>query len=234
MAEDDFADQVAGVAALADPIRRELYRYVVAQGDPVSREQAAVGTHTALHTAKFHLDRLADEGLLDTQYKRLSGRRGPGAGRPAKVYLPSTRELSVTVPERHYELAGDLMAIAIEAAAAHGTDVIDALHRAAADKGRALGDQMRQEAGRRPSRTRVVDAARTTLVRYGYGPRRSNDTLALVNCPFRVLARAHRDLVCGMNLAVIEGMLERGSDAKLTARFDPVEGRCCVTLSCCP
>ena len=77
-----FADQVSGVAALAEPVRRDLYLFVAAQPEPVSRDQASEGVGIARHTAKFHLDKLVEEGLLDTDYKRLSGRRGPGGDRP--------------------------------------------------------------------------------------------------------------------------------------------------------
>ena len=40
MTRDDLAEGVEGVAALADPVRRELYIYVSAQSTPVSRDQA--------------------------------------------------------------------------------------------------------------------------------------------------------------------------------------------------
>lgn len=231
MDADDFAEQVAGVSALADPVRRELFRYVVAQDDPVSRDQASAGVDVPRHTAKFHLDRLVEEGLLDTEYKRLSGRRGPGAGRPTKLYRRSTRELSVTLPPRHYDLAGHLMATAIEASAAGGTAAVDALHRAAAETGRALGDETRVAAGARPTRSEIIDAACATLASHGYAPRRRDDTVSLANCPFHALARDHTALICGMNLALLEEMVECGTDGTLTARLDPAEGRCCVTMS---
>jgi len=63
---DDFARRVAGVAALAEEVRRDLYLYVVAEPEPVSRDQAAAGVGVPRHTAKFHLDRLVEEGLLET------------------------------------------------------------------------------------------------------------------------------------------------------------------------
>src|SRR5215216_5034810 len=127
----DFAEQVAGVAALADAIRRDLYRYVSAQPTPVSRDQASEALGIARHTAKFHLDKLAEEGLLDASFKRLSERRGPGAGRPTKLYARSSQQLSLTLPERRYELAGQLLATAIDNAAAERTTVTDALNAAA-------------------------------------------------------------------------------------------------------
>jgi predicted ArsR family transcriptional regulator len=129
----DFAEQVAGIAALADPIRLDLYRYVSAQPTPVSRDQAFEALGIARHTAKFHLDKLAEEGLLDASFKRLSERRGPGAGRPTKLYARSNRQLSVTLPERRYDLAGQLLATAIDNAAAERTTVTDALNAAAAN-----------------------------------------------------------------------------------------------------
>ena len=85
MTDGDLTERLAGIAALADPIRRDLYLYVSGQPVPVSRDQAANALAMARHTAKFHLDKLAEEGLLDISFKRLSDRRGPGAGRPTKL-----------------------------------------------------------------------------------------------------------------------------------------------------
>ena len=100
----DLADQATGIAALAEPVRRELYEYVVAQQDAVGREEAAAGVGVAVHTAKFHLERLVQDGLLDVEFRRLTGRSGPGAGRPAKLYRRSDTEWSVSLPARRYDL----------------------------------------------------------------------------------------------------------------------------------
>src|SRR5437764_7367414 len=129
---DDFVSQVSGVSALAEPARRALYLYVAAQPEAVSRDQAAEGVGLPRHTAKFHLDKLVEEGLLDTEFRRLSGRRGPGAGRPAKLYRRSGRELVVSVPERRYDLAGQMLAEAVQRAAADGTPIRTAVAESAA------------------------------------------------------------------------------------------------------
>src|ERR1051325_6417038 len=120
---DAFDKQVTSVAALGEPVRRELYRFVVAQPEPVSREQAAAGVGVPHHVAKFHLDKLEEDGLLDVEYRRPPGRRGPGAGRPAKLYRRSARPIAVNLPERRYELAGDILADAITAAQQAGLPV---------------------------------------------------------------------------------------------------------------
>ena len=180
MTDSDLGEQLAGIAALADPIRRDLYRYVSAQPVPVSRDQAADALAIARHTVKFHLDKLAEEGLLDTSFKRLSDRRGPGAGRPTKLYARSSRQLSVTLPERRYDLAGHLLASAIDNAASEGDSAAEALTAAATRWGRALGDQARAAAGPRPSTERLTAATCQTLDEYGYVPHRDGGTITTI------------------------------------------------------
>ncbi|MEO9222484.1 MAG: helix-turn-helix domain-containing protein [Mycobacteriaceae bacterium] len=124
---DDFDEQVGRIAALGEPIRRALYRYVVGQPRAVGREEAAAAVGVAQHTAKFHLDKLATDGLLDTEFSRPPGRTGPGAGRPAKRYRRSERDLSVSLPARRYDLVGHVMAEAITAASVSGMAVDAAL-----------------------------------------------------------------------------------------------------------
>jgi predicted ArsR family transcriptional regulator len=183
---DDFLAQVSGVSALAEPARRELYLYVVAQLEPVSRDQAAAGTGLLRHTVKFHLDKLVEEGLLDTEFRRLSGRRGPGAGRPTKLYRRSARQVAVTLPERHYDLAAQILANAISDASSNGTPILDGVQRAATEAGHRLGAAERSRDGRlSPDRLDCVSAA---LAPHGYEPRVGNDEIVLANCPFHTLA----------------------------------------------
>src|SRR2546423_55622 len=110
----DVASQISAIAALNEPIRRALYAYVLEQPGPVGRDEAAEAVGITRELAAFHLDKLLEEGLLDVEYRRLSGRSGPGAGRPAKLYHPSRRQVQVILPGRHYELAARLMAEALE------------------------------------------------------------------------------------------------------------------------
>src|SRR3954466_14107882 len=115
MAEDRSA-QVAAVAALAEPTRRRLYEYVGRRPHPVSRDDVAGAVGVPRPTTAFHLDRLVADGLLDVHYERRSGRTGPGAGGPAKLSRRSAGSVEVSLPERHYDLAGDLLAAALDEA----------------------------------------------------------------------------------------------------------------------
>jgi predicted ArsR family transcriptional regulator len=224
-------DDIAGIASLAEPTRRALYLYVRAQASPVSRDEAAAGAGVPRHAAKFHLDKLVDDGLLETEYRRLSGRRGPGAGRPAKLYRRAARELAVMLPDRRYQLAGQLMAQAITDAASEAPPVAEALRGAARDRGHMLGDEVGRRAGSRSSQAAKLTAVRAVLDEEGYETRPDPAGLILANCPFRALSRDFTTVVCGMNLAIMEGLLDRLEPRPLNALLDPAEGRCCVRLA---
>lgn len=226
---EDFAAQVSGVGSLADPMRRSLYRFVCAQPDPVSTDQAAAATGIARHNAKFHLDRLANAGLLETEFRRPAGRGGPGAGRPTKFFRRAERELSVTLPERRYELAGKLLATAVDTSVRDGSPVLDELMRAARETGLAAAASAvngHNETGSDP-----VTSTFRALAVHGYEPHRDNHTITLTNCPFHALAKEHTELVCGMNLALVGAITERLGDDQLVARLDPGGHRCCVVIS---
>ena len=116
----DLSAQAAGIGALADDTRRALYEYVSGQAEPVGREQAATELGLAVHNVNFHLDRLVTEGLLEVEYRRLSGKTGPGAGRPSKLYRRASREFAVSLPPRRYDLVGDILAAAVTRAGRGG------------------------------------------------------------------------------------------------------------------
>ena len=214
---NDLDARLDRVAALGEPVRRALYRFVAAQPEPVTREQAAAAVGVAQHTAKFHLDRLVDGRLLEAGYRRPPGRGGPGAGRPAKVYRRSRTDLDVSLPERRYDLAGRLLVKAVERAERTGSPVPQALGEVATQAGRSAGTQ---------AASGLFDA----LAADGYEPRRDGDGITLANCPFHALAREATELVCGMNHAYLSGVLQGIGEPGLAARVDPAPGRCCVRL----
>jgi predicted ArsR family transcriptional regulator len=231
MASDDFEDRIAGVASLAEPQRRALYRFIVNRGDAVSKDEAAEAIGVARTVAAFHLDRLVADGLLTVEFRRLSGRQGPGAGRPAKLYRRAEGEVSVCLPARQYDLAARLLAAAVNEAIDTGVAVGEALTEVAGERGRQLGDRAREAAGRRPSRRALLDAALVVLEDQGYEPRLEGTDIVLANCPFHGLVDEQRDLVCGMNHDLLCGMAAAVGDDVLGARLEPSELNCCVRLA---
>ena len=225
--DGDFAAQVGRVGALAEPARRDLYLYVVGRPEPVSRDQAAADVGVARHTAKFHLDKLVAEGLLSTEFRRLSGRTGPGAGRPTKLYRRAERQIAVTLPERHYDLAGQILASAIEEAARSGIPVVEAVQMAAAATGRRIGSGC-------GTPVRSLDDVVRVLSGNGYEPRIEDAAVVLANCPFHALARDHTALVCGMNLHLLGALLDVLGGTEVHARLEPAPQRCCVVVGTGP
>src|SRR5215218_9561407 len=209
---DDSRDaQLTAVAALAEPTRRRLYDHVVRSPHPVSRDDVAAATGVPRPTTAFHLDRLVADGLLDVHYERRTGRTGPGAGRPSKLYRRSDRPVTVSLPERSYDLAGDLLAAALTEAEASGRPPREVLGRRAFERGQELGAAVDR------TEVRGRDAALRVLEENGFEPRAEDDGITLVNCPFHRLARTHTKLVCGMNLRLIDGVLDGIPGAGLAA-----------------
>ncbi|WP_405982654.1 helix-turn-helix transcriptional regulator [Streptomyces sp. NBC_00158] len=217
-------EDIDAIAVLQDPVRRRLYEYVVAQGREVGRNEAAEAAGVARTLAAHHLDKLAEAGLLESGSRRLTGRSGPGAGRPAKVYTRARTEWSVSLPPRDYLTAAELLAEAAE--------------RAGLDAGLCDAARRRGEALRGPAAPcGGLEEAMGVLAARGYEPHleggagEGGDGAPVVrmrNCPFHAVAERFPPLVCGMNLALLEGLL--GADGPVRARMDARPGECCVVV----
>jgi len=230
----DLRDQLTSVGVLAEPARRALYEYVLRQQGPVGREQAADALGMALHSVKFHLDKLATAGLLEVEYRRLTGRTGPGAGRPSKLYRPTEREVAFTVPPRRYHLAGEVLAEAVDRAMRDGLPIGEAVQIVAREVGRELGGAVGEDDsvdGRAGHAADEMALTAAVLEGHGYQPRQVDGELCLRNCPFDRLAADHTELVCGLNLALIEGVLDALEAETLTPRLAPASGHCCVRVA---
>jgi predicted ArsR family transcriptional regulator len=202
-------DDLEVLASLAEPIRRALYEFVSTAPKPVTRDEAAEAVGASRQVAAYHLDRLADGGLLDFEFRRLTGREGPGAGRPSKLYQRSGQVYEVSVPPRRYQLAARILLEAVRAA--HVDDA------ALAEVARRTGWQL----GRH--------GLREALVETGYEPAVEDGETRFRNCPFHLLRDQDRETTCGLNLALVEGMIE-GSGSEATAVLAPEDGYCCVRL----
>jgi len=210
------SDQVDRIGVLSEPVRRRLYELVARSATPVDRDTAAEQARIGRPLAAFHLDRLVRAGLLEVEFRRRSGRTGPGAGRPAKFYLrPADKEISVDLPPRSYDVAAEILATGVERA------------------GRARASVM--EAARERGRTMAADGSRGLLPMLeaeGYEPfvDEADDVVRLRNCPFHALVEEHRELTCAMNHALLGGAATAIATSGYRAVSDPREGLCCVAF----
>jgi predicted ArsR family transcriptional regulator len=203
---------------------------VATQAEPVSRDQAAQALAISRALAAFHLDKLVEEGLLSAEYQRLTGRSGPGAGRPSKLYRRSGRQMDISLPPRSYELAARLLVEALAHSRSH--DAVAALRSIAHDFGQDLSEEAQTPRTAEHDATGELGEAQEILARCGYEPYRDSDGgIRLRNCPFHSLASAHRELVCGMNLSLLEGVAAGLDMHHVRPVLDPVPGECCVRFT---
>ncbi|GGH97821.1 helix-turn-helix transcriptional regulator [Arthrobacter liuii] len=213
-----WADRIAAVASLTDAKRLQLFELVAASPRPVGRDEVAEAAGMARSTVSFHLDKLVQDGLLAVEFHKPAGRTGPGSGRPAKMYRPVGNEVGASVPDRNYDLAGELLAAAIEVTQAEGGPVGETLRAVAFRKGRELAE--------------ASAGLEEFLAEAGYQPEPDGEGgYVLPNCPFHRLSRAHAAVVCDMNGAFLRGAaVGCGSpEDRVAAAAGP--GHCCARIT---
>ncbi|NUS01637.1 MAG: transcriptional regulator [Nonomuraea sp.] len=207
------SDDLRVLGLLHDPVRRSLYEAVAAGGGDVGRGEAAEAAGVSRTLAVHHLDKLVEAGLLESGF-RAPDKKGPGSGRPAKVYRRARGERTVSLPPRDYATPASVLAGVVELLGAE-----EQAEEAARRAGARIGGKHSGEPVGRVLRER------------GYEPYDEGGALRLRNCPFHLLAQEQPLLVCSMNLALCQGLLEGMGEDPGRARLDPRPGECCVALS---
>ena len=224
-------EAVSAVAVLAEESRRVMYAFIRRQSRPVTRDEAAAEAGISRKLAAFHLEKLVEAGLLRAEPQPRPAGAPRGRGRVPKAYRPTDAQLTVTIPERRLDLLGEVLVDALAAEADTGSARQAAL-RGARERGGDLGTAERT--ARRLHRTgaeRAVHLACGVLERVGYEPYPGDDgAVRLRNCPFHPLAARQRELVCGMNRELIDGLLRGLGNDTVQAVLAPRPGECCVEL----
>lgn len=226
MPKPTLAERLDALAALREPVRMRLYRYVERRLGAVGRDEAASAVGVSRAMAAFHLDKLVDLGLLRTEYRRLSGRTGRGAGRPAKLYRRSRRDFSVTLPKRDHELLARLLSGSLS-----DSDEPPRTDRAAHEYGRALGVRVQRGLSRRATPERLASCVEDVMEGIGFEPFRSRSGHVWSrNCPFDPLSRRYPDVICRTAVAMVRGVVEGVAAETVTVSREEREDRCCVVL----
>lgn len=210
--------RLAAVNSLSDEKRRQLYELIAAADAAVGRDDAALALGLPRSTASFHLDRLVQDGLLVVEFRKASGKSGPGSGRPAKMYRSASSEVGASVPDRNYDLAGELLATAIEHSTATGAAVGDSLLATSYRKGQALASG--------------AESLADFLGEEGYEPRSDGaGGFVLVNCPFHRLSDGHPGVVCAMNGSFLQGAAAACGEPEERVAPNSEPGQCCARIT---
>lgn len=218
--------ELEALAALREPNRRRLYEYVERQPRAVSRDEAAKAVGISRALAAFHLDKLVGLGLLRAEYRRLSGRSGPGAGRTSKLYQRSRHQFAISLPRRSHELLARLLAESSNTRARISPDI-----GPAREYGRSLGSRARKRIRRHAEPARLLECVEAVLESLGFEPyRASPNVVRLRNCPFDPLSRVYTPLICGVGQAIFSGIVQ-GVGADLRVGRDEQADRCCGVIT---
>lgn len=207
------SDDLRVLGLLHDPVRRSLYEAVAAGGGDVGRGEAAEAAGVSRTLAGHHLDKLVEAGLLESGF-RAPDKKGPGSGRPAKVYRRARGERTVSLPPRDYATPASVLAGVVELLGAE-----------------EQAEEVARRAGARIGERHSGEPVGRVLRERGYEPYDEGGALRLRNCPFHLLAQEQPLLVCSMNLALCQGLLDGLGEDPGRARLDPRPGECCVSLS---
>jgi predicted ArsR family transcriptional regulator len=202
-------------AALGDSTRRRIFFLVREAGRPVGKDEVAAEVGIERRLAGFHLDKLVDKGFLQAEFRRVSGRSGPGAGRPPKLYSLADTELSVSLRERHYDLLATLLLRAVQDRSGEPEAVV--LERVGYEFGRQIGlDEIASRgddapgtpgAAREAANAAMLEVTRL-LSRYGFAAHvEGGDGIKACACPFEEVAFDDPDRICGLDRAIWRGIL---------------------------
>jgi predicted ArsR family transcriptional regulator len=215
------------IATLRDPTRRRLYQYIESQPRAVSRDEAAESARVSRALAAFHLEKLVRVGLLKAEYRRLSGRTGPGAGRTSKLYRRSRHEFAISLPRRNHELLARLLAQSLSSARGTPPGV-----GPAREFGRSLGRRAHARMRGRAGSERLLGCVEDVLESLGFDPYRSSShELRLRNCPFDPLSRLFTPLVCDVGQAIMSGVVEGVAADHVGVGREDQPDRCCGVIS---
>lgn len=186
---------------------RTTLLYVRGSPDPVSADDAAAALGVHRSVARSRLERLLRAELLVTSFARRSGRAGPGAGRPAKLYSPAPEVQALEFPPRRLST---LVARLLDELPAEGRE--EALRSSGEGYGRDLAraSRLRPSADVRKGLERVCAAVRS-LGFHATLERIDGDTaiIATPTCPLRPLV-TERPEVASIDRGMWAGLVERG------------------------
>lgn len=189
-------------AALGDPTRRAIYIAVRESAEPMTTSTIASLFEIHPNVARHHLDRLADEGYLRVSHRKPTGPER--AGRPAKSYEATDKEVTVHFAPRRFEMLAEMLFQVIEE-----LDVED-VSGVAERVGRKYGEQLASEIGGQdePGYDEAVQAVATAMTGLGFSmdPDVSGQRLLTSHCPFGETATNHPEVICSLDRGIVSGL----------------------------
>jgi predicted ArsR family transcriptional regulator len=188
--------------ALGDPTRRAIYIAVREAPEPLTTSKIAELFELHPNVARHHLDRLATDGYLKVSHRQPRGR--PGAGRPAKCYEVTNKEVTVHFAPRSFEMLVEMLFQVLEELGPENVSEV------AEKVGRAYGEQLAGEIGvpDDPGYDAAVQAVASVMTGLGFSvdPDVSGQRLLTSHCPFGETATSHPEVICSLDRGIVGGL----------------------------
>lgn len=188
-------------SALGDPTRRAIYIAVRESAEPLTTSKVAGLFEIHPNVARHHLERLADDGFLEVS--RLTP-TGPGAGRPAKAYRATSKEVTVHFAPRRFEMLTEMLFEVLDEVAPD--DVAAVAERV----GRAYGRKLAAEIGGpdQPGYDDAIRAVASAMTGLGFSvdPDVEGHRLLTSHCPFGETAINHPEVICSLDRGIVAGL----------------------------
>jgi predicted ArsR family transcriptional regulator len=198
--------------ALGDNTRYAIYLELARSPLPLTTAEIAEALDLHVNTVRPHLERMRDVGLL-----RVDTEARGGVGRPQHRYSLATDAPALGLEPSPFPTLARMLLRAAATAGLERGDVTDA--------GR---DQGRLDAAQWDDDVVALDALIVEQATLGFDPavveHDGHATMAFAHCPFRDLAEAHPDLVCGLHCGLVEGFVGAFDDAEVE-RFHTIVDR---------
>ena len=189
-------------SSLGDPTRRAIYIAVRESPDPMTTSKVAALFDIHPNVARHHLDKLADDGYLKVSNQRRAG--GPGAGRPAKSYETTNKEVTVHFAPRRFEMLTEMLfQVLAEVSPPNLAEVAEKV-------GRSYGEQLAAEIGgpNDPGYDEAVQAVASAMTGLGFSvdPDIEGQRLLTSHCPFGETATNHPEVICSLDRGIVAGL----------------------------
>ena len=190
-------------SSLGDPTRRAIYIAVRESSEPLTTSKVAAlfGVHP--NVARHHLERLAADGYLEVSQHRRPRKNGPGAGRPAKSYEATSKEVSVHFTPRRFEMLVEMLIRVLEEVAPEDVAAV------AEKVGRSYAAELAAEIGTLddPGYDAAVQAVASAMTGLGFSVDGDTEGQRLLtsHCPFGETAMSHPEVICSLDRGLVAG-----------------------------
>lgn len=188
-------------SALGDPTRRAIYIAVRETPDPLTSSAISVLFDIHPNVARHHLDILSSEGYIRESAIRP---KGTGAGRPAKAYEATNKEVTVHFAPRRFEMLTEMLfQVLAEVAPENVSEIAEKV-------GRAYGENLAAEIGgpEDPGYDEAIKAVASAMTGLGFSmdPDIEGQRLLTSHCPFGETAVEHPEVICSLDRGIVAGL----------------------------